>query len=200
MRTQTPLQAARLYRRAGKGYRPSWIPAGNFQALPSATGRHCWLAGYGIRPENYRRPHLVASAAPRSQPTSITILKWITTTTASPINWSKSKSMYDWPQVPSRSSSRIDGSPPMCKVTTKEGSPPLTNTSPNPTTLIWNGPHTETLITHLLEHHIHPHHGFRSCLGILRIGKSYPPWRPGSCLCSCPSHQRLFLQKCRFHP
>jgi transposase len=35
------------------------------------------------------------------------------------------------------------------------------------------GPHTEKLITHLLESKIHPHHGFRSCLGILRLAKSY---------------------------
>ncbi len=35
------------------------------------------------------------------------------------------------------------------------------------------GPHTEKLITHLLETKTHPHHGFRSCLGILRLGKSY---------------------------
>jgi transposase len=39
------------------------------------------------------------------------------------------------------------------------------------------GPHTEKLITHLLENNIHPHHGFRSCLGILRLGKSYSPER-----------------------
>jgi hypothetical protein len=39
------------------------------------------------------------------------------------------------------------------------------------------GPHTEKLITHLLESKIHPHHGFRSCLGILRLGKSYSPER-----------------------
>ncbi len=39
------------------------------------------------------------------------------------------------------------------------------------------GPHTEKLITHLLENNIHPHHGFRSCLGILRLGKSYSPQR-----------------------
>jgi hypothetical protein len=44
------------------------------------------------------------------------------------------------------------------------------------------GPHTEKLITHLLEHNIHPHHGFRSCLGILRLGKSYSPERlEGAC-------------------
>ena len=37
------------------------------------------------------------------------------------------------------------------------------------------GAHTEKLITHLLEHHIHPHHGFRICLGILRLAKAYSP-------------------------
>lgn len=39
------------------------------------------------------------------------------------------------------------------------------------------GPHTEKLITHLLEYNTHLHHGFRSCLGILRLGKSYSPER-----------------------
>jgi hypothetical protein len=39
------------------------------------------------------------------------------------------------------------------------------------------GPHTEKIITHLLEHNIHPHHGLRSCLGILRLAKSYSPER-----------------------
>jgi transposase len=40
-----------------------------------------------------------------------------------------------------------------------------------------HGPHTEQLITHILETKLHPHHGFRSCLGILRLGKSYSPER-----------------------
>jgi transposase len=40
-----------------------------------------------------------------------------------------------------------------------------------------HGPHTEQLITHILETKLHPHHGFRSCLGILRLAKSYSPER-----------------------
>lgn len=40
-----------------------------------------------------------------------------------------------------------------------------------------HGPRTEQLITHILETKLHPHHGFRSCLGILRLAKSYSPER-----------------------
>lgn len=36
-----------------------------------------------------------------------------------------------------------------------------------------NGPHTEKLVTHILEKKPHPQQGFRSCLGILRLGKQY---------------------------
>jgi len=36
-----------------------------------------------------------------------------------------------------------------------------------------HGPHTQQLITHILETKLHPHHGFRSCLGILRLAKSF---------------------------
>jgi transposase len=39
------------------------------------------------------------------------------------------------------------------------------------------GPHTEKLITHILENKPHPQQGFRSCLGILRLGKRYSPER-----------------------
>lgn len=35
------------------------------------------------------------------------------------------------------------------------------------------GPNTEKLITHILENKPHPQQGFRSCLGILRLGKEY---------------------------
>jgi transposase len=35
------------------------------------------------------------------------------------------------------------------------------------------GPHTEKLITHILESKPHPQQGFRSCLGIIRLGKQY---------------------------
>jgi len=40
------------------------------------------------------------------------------------------------------------------------------------------GPHTEKLVTQILESKPHPQQGFRSCLGIIRLGKQY-------------SHQRL---------
>jgi transposase len=39
------------------------------------------------------------------------------------------------------------------------------------------GPHTEKLVTHILENKPHPQQGFRSCLGILRLGKQYSPKR-----------------------
>jgi len=39
------------------------------------------------------------------------------------------------------------------------------------------GPHTEKLIAHILEGRAHPQQGFRSCLGIMRLGKHYSPER-----------------------
>ncbi len=39
------------------------------------------------------------------------------------------------------------------------------------------GPHTEKLITHILESKPHPQQGFRSCLGIIHLGKQYPKER-----------------------
>jgi len=39
------------------------------------------------------------------------------------------------------------------------------------------GPHTEKLIAHILESRAHPQQGFRSCLGIMRLGKHYSPER-----------------------
>jgi transposase len=39
------------------------------------------------------------------------------------------------------------------------------------------GPHTEKLITQILETKPHPQQGFRSCLGIIRLGKQYPKER-----------------------
>jgi transposase len=39
------------------------------------------------------------------------------------------------------------------------------------------GPHTEKLITQILERKPHPQQGFRSCLGIIRLGKQYPQER-----------------------
>lgn len=40
-----------------------------------------------------------------------------------------------------------------------------------------NGPNTENLITHVLEARKHPEQGFRSALGIMRLGKKYSPER-----------------------
>ena len=39
------------------------------------------------------------------------------------------------------------------------------------------GPHTEKLATQILENKPHPQQGFRSCLGIIRLGKQYPKER-----------------------
>jgi transposase len=39
------------------------------------------------------------------------------------------------------------------------------------------GPHTEKLVTHILDRKPHPQQGFRSCLGIFRLGKQYSPKR-----------------------
>jgi transposase len=39
------------------------------------------------------------------------------------------------------------------------------------------GPHTEKLVTQILENKPHPQQGFRSCLGIIRLGKQYSPQR-----------------------
>ena len=35
------------------------------------------------------------------------------------------------------------------------------------------GPRTSQLVTEILAEHTHPEHGYRSCLGILRLGKRY---------------------------
>lgn len=40
-----------------------------------------------------------------------------------------------------------------------------------------NGPHTEELVTRMLQARPHPEQGFRSCLGIIRLGKRYSPER-----------------------
>jgi transposase len=39
------------------------------------------------------------------------------------------------------------------------------------------GPHTEKLVIQILENKPHPQQGFRSCLGIIRLGKQYSPDR-----------------------
>lgn len=39
------------------------------------------------------------------------------------------------------------------------------------------GPHTKTLMEEIMEHRTHPEHGFRSCLGIIRLAKTYSPER-----------------------
>ena len=39
------------------------------------------------------------------------------------------------------------------------------------------GPSTAALVQHILEHRPHPEHGYRACLGILRLGDSYGPER-----------------------
>lgn len=39
------------------------------------------------------------------------------------------------------------------------------------------GPHTRTLMEEIMNHRVHPEHGFRSCLGIIRLSKTYSPER-----------------------
>ena len=39
------------------------------------------------------------------------------------------------------------------------------------------GPETQKLLTHILENRPHPEQGYRSCLGVLRLGKRYSPER-----------------------
>jgi transposase len=39
------------------------------------------------------------------------------------------------------------------------------------------GPHTQDLVAFILEHRPHPEQGFRSCLGLFRLGKTYSPER-----------------------
>ena len=57
-----------------------------------------------------------------------------------------------------------------------------------------HGPHTERLITLILETRLHPHHGFRSCLGILRLTKSYSPERLEAA-CACALHIKGYSYK-----
>jgi len=39
------------------------------------------------------------------------------------------------------------------------------------------GPNTRTLMEEIMNHRVHPEHGFRSCLGIIRLSKAYSPER-----------------------
>lgn len=39
------------------------------------------------------------------------------------------------------------------------------------------GPQTAALVTAILERRPHPEHGYRACLGIMRLAKHYPPER-----------------------
>ena len=39
------------------------------------------------------------------------------------------------------------------------------------------GPHTRELMDQIMEHRDHPEHGFRGCLGIIRLSKTYSPER-----------------------
>jgi transposase len=39
------------------------------------------------------------------------------------------------------------------------------------------GPHTQNLVSCILEHRPHPEQGYRSCLGLLRLKKTYSPER-----------------------
>jgi len=57
-----------------------------------------------------------------------------------------------------------------------------------------HGPHTEKLITHILESRLYPQQGFRSCLGILRLVKSYSPERLEAA-CACALHIKGYSYK-----
>jgi transposase len=69
----------------------------------------------------------------------------------------------------------------MCEAPSVAATPPCQSTVPSPERIIrWagqNGPHTEQLVTRILEARVHPEQGFRSCLGIIRLGKRYCPER-----------------------
>jgi hypothetical protein len=39
------------------------------------------------------------------------------------------------------------------------------------------GPHTQNLVACIIENRPHPEQGYRSCLGLLRLGKTYSPER-----------------------
>ncbi len=39
------------------------------------------------------------------------------------------------------------------------------------------GPHTQKLVACIIENRPHPEQGYRSCLGLLRLGKTYSPER-----------------------
>jgi transposase len=50
------------------------------------------------------------------------------------------------------------------------------------------GPETAALVTAILERRPHPEHGYRACLGIMRLAKHYPPARV-----EAASRRALFL-------
>jgi transposase len=55
------------------------------------------------------------------------------------------------------------------------------------------GPHTEALVQKILEKRPHPEQGFRSCLGIIRLGKSYSPERlEAACFRALNIHARSY--------
>jgi transposase len=39
------------------------------------------------------------------------------------------------------------------------------------------GPFTQQLVTQIMQRRMHPEQGFRSCLGVIRLGKRYTPQR-----------------------
>ncbi|KPC34698.1 Integrase [Pseudomonas syringae pv. cilantro] len=53
------------------------------------------------------------------------------------------------------------------------------------------GPNTAGVIAHILERRIHPQHGFRACLGILRLGKQHGEERLEA---ACPSEHGTSVQ------
>ena len=49
------------------------------------------------------------------------------------------------------------------------------------------GPHTAAFVKELLETRRHPEQGYRACLGLMRLLRSYPPERPWRPPATAPS-------------
>jgi len=62
------------------------------------------------------------------------------------------------------------------------------------------GPATASVVQTILERRAHPQQGFRSCLGIMRLGKSFSEERLEAACRACAHPRRLQLQEHRAHP
>jgi len=61
------------------------------------------------------------------------------------------------------------------------------------------GPSTQKLVTSILENRPHPEQGYRSCLGLLRLGKRYTPERLESA-CAKALTMKAYSYKTWSHP